>query len=464
MKKSFQDCRQLFTMKHRVEEIAMFQRFGAGVLASGIVALLLKIVGWHTPAVHTAQMIAWQNMPLFTRINLPDPTAEAIMSQYLQGLSAKKMAASQQGIWIQSGLTVMAKHQDRVPLPAASLTKIATSLASLEAWGPNHQFETLVSATGPIKNGVLQGDLVITGGGDPLFVWEEGIALGNSLNQMGIRQVKGNLIITGDFYMNYSQDLPSSGQLLRQAINSKLWSRGFVYRHAIMPKGTPKPEVAIAGGVKVATFAIPKQILLIRHRSVSLVQILKEMNIHSNNEMAEMLTKALGGPEVRSQLAIKAANIPPEELHLVNGSGLGVENQISPYAVCAMFMAVDRFLQDYKLSVFDVFPVSGLDKNGTLFGRHIPLGTAIKTGTLNTVSALAGVMPTRDRGPIWFAIINRGNDVSEFRKQQDEFLQRLAQQWGTVPTFNVSTVQVPNLLGDPKRNEKMMTVQANVQS
>ncbi len=380
------------------------------------------------------------------------------MSQYLQGLSAKKMVASQQGIWIQSGLTVLAKHQDRVPLPAASLTKIATSLASLEKWGPNHQFETLISATGPIKNGVLQGDLVITGGGDPLFVWEEAIAVGNSLNQLGIRQVTGNLIIAGDFYMNHSHEPAYSGQLLRQAFNSKSWSRGFVYRHAIMPKGTPKPQVVIARGVKVATFTIPKQILLIRHRSVSLVHILKEMNVHSNNEMAEMLTKALGGPEVRSQLVLKSANISPDELHLVNGSGLGVENQISPYAACAMLIAIDRFLQDYKLSVMDVFPVSGVDKNGTMFGRHIPLGTAIKTGTLNTVSALAGVIPTRDRGPVWFAIINRGNDVSEFRKQQDEFLQRLAQQWGTSPTFNVSTTQVLNLLGDPKRNEKMSSV------
>jgi len=40
---------------------------------------------------------------------------------------------------------------------------------------------------------VLQGDLIITGSGDPFLVWEEVIALGNSLNQLGIKRVTGNL-------------------------------------------------------------------------------------------------------------------------------------------------------------------------------------------------------------------------------------------------------------------------------
>ena len=44
----------------------------------------------------------------------------------------------------------------------------------------------------------------------------------------------------------------------------------------------------------------------------------------------------------------------------------------------------------------------------------MPTATVMKTGTLNDVSALAGVMPTRDRGLVWFAIINRGTNVSGF--------------------------------------------------
>ncbi len=451
-------------MKLRREGIGMLHRFGAGLMASGIVALLVQITGLLPATPKTAQLLAWQNMPLFSLSDLPDSLTETIVSQYLKGLSAKGAVARHQGIWIQSEQAVLAKHQERVPLPGASLTKIATTLAALEKWGPTHHFETLVSATGPVNKGVLQGDLVITGGGDSLFVWEEAIALGNSLNQMGIRQVTGSLVIADDFYMNYEKNPAIAGQLLQQAMNSKKWSRGFVYRHSIMPKGTAKPQVEFAKGVKVASFPIPKKYLLMRHRSLPLSHILREMNIHSNNEMADMLTKALGGAEVRTQLAAKSADISPDELQLVNGSGLGVENLVSPYAACAMLMAVDRFLQPHQLGIADVFPVAGRDKNGTMYARHIPLGSAIKTGTLRDVSALAGVMPTRDRGLIWFAIINRGSDVYGFRQQQDELLQRLSKHWGTLPTLNASTIPVEKLLGDPKRNEKISGVQIKVGS
>lgn len=127
-----------------------------------------------------------------------------------------------------------------------------------------------------------------------------------------------------------------------------------------------------------------------------------------------------------------------------------------------MLIELERFLEPYKLSVADLFPVSGRDKRGTMHARHIPVGTAIKTGTLRDVSALAGVMPTRDRSQVWFAIINRGNDVTGFRTQQDLMLASLSQQWGTLPPVNASTAQAPGLLGDPKRNEAISGVQAKL--
>lgn len=441
----------------------MLHRFSAGVITSFVVVLLLRMAGLSSAALATAQLLDWQDMPLFTLLSKPDPAAQEIIQKYLQSWSAKGAVTRHQGIWIQSGMTKLADNRGAEPLPAASLTKIATTLASLEKWGPAHQFETLVSATGPIKDGVLQGDLVITGGGDPLFVWEEGIALGNTLNQLGIRRVTGSLVINGDFYMNYEKNPVIAGQQLQQGFNSSSWTqRGFLFRYSIMPKGTPKPQVAIARGVKVATFPIPKKYLLLRHQSLPLAQILKEMNIHSNNDMAEMLTKSLGGPQVRNQLVAKSTDVPLDEIQLVNGSGLGVENQMSPRAVCALFIEVERFLKPYKLTIADVFPVSGQDKLGTMYGRHMPVGTTIKTGTLNNVSALAGVMPTRDRGLVWFAIMNRGSDVFDFRKQQDELLTSLSQKWGTLPTAYASTTSAPPLLGDPKRNEKISGIQIRV--
>jgi serine-type D-Ala-D-Ala carboxypeptidase/endopeptidase (penicillin-binding protein 4) len=449
-------------MKHRERKTVMLQRFGVGVVASSLVALLLKFVGMpsETPP-QKVQALAWQTMPMFALQKDPDPLAEGTMRQFLKAWSTKGGSAAQ-GVWIQSGLSILANHQGDVPLSAASLTKIATTLASLEKWGPEHQFETLVSATGPIKNGVLQGDLVVSGSGDPFFVWEEAIALGNSLNQLGIRRIAGNLVVADAFYMNYEVNPNIAGQRLLQALNSATWSPEIVGQYSIMPPKTPKPQIAIAGGLKVATLPIPKKFLLLRHRSLPLTQILKEMNIYSNNEMAEILARNLGGPQITAQIAAKSADIPPEQIQMVNGSGLGVENRISPRAVCAMLTTVDRFLQPHKLSVDDIFPVAGREHRGTMQARKLPVGTAIKTGTLNTVSALAGRMFTRDRGQVWFSIINWGGDVEGFRVQQDELLGRLAQGWGPSPTVKAGPASEDALLGDPNRIDKMPNLQTRL--
>jgi D-alanyl-D-alanine carboxypeptidase/D-alanyl-D-alanine-endopeptidase (penicillin-binding protein 4) len=435
------------------------------LFSSGLMALWLEMAGVKPGSVNDAPLLVWQGIPLFVLPTEPNPAVKNTVQQYLQGLSAKKMVVASQGVWMQSGPSLLTDHQGTVPLPAASLTKIATTLAALETWGPSHQFETLISGTGPISNGVLQGDLVITGKGDPFFVWEEAIALGNTLNQMGIRRVAGNLVINGDFYMNYQFNPTLAGQMLKQGLNSSTWNKDAQIQYFLMPKGTVKPQVAIAGNVKfvgAGSYLNPKQILLVRHHSMTLTQILKEMNIYSNNDMAEMLAKSLGGAAVVSQVAAKSAGFPPEEIQLVNGSGLGVQNQISPRAICTMLMTIERYLQPHNLTIADIFPVAGRDRRGTLQARHVPAATVVKTGTLNDVSALAGVMPTRDRGLVWFAIINRGNDVEDLRVKQDLLLQSLLQQWGVAPVLPAAITPATDAmdafrhLGDRSRNEIML--------
>ncbi|HBB35953.1 MAG TPA: hypothetical protein DC064_30295 [Cyanobacteria bacterium UBA9273] len=159
----------------------MSQRIGTGLLASAIGAVwLVKIMGMQGATLEKVQPLVWQQMPLFT-LPKSDPLAVAVRDEYLKAWETKGAAEVNQGIWMQSDMAVLADHQGTVPLPAASLTKIATTLAALNKWGPDHLFETLVSATGPIENGVLKGDLVISGSGDPLFVWEEAIAVNFSL-------------------------------------------------------------------------------------------------------------------------------------------------------------------------------------------------------------------------------------------------------------------------------------------
>jgi D-alanyl-D-alanine carboxypeptidase/D-alanyl-D-alanine-endopeptidase (penicillin-binding protein 4) len=154
-------------------------------------------------------------------------------------------------------------------------------------------------------------------------------------------------------------------------------------------------------------------------------KLIKEMNIFSNNDIAEMLADSVGGANVVSSTAAQLARVSKSEILLINGSGLGRENRISPRAVSAMFMALQREANTYELTLADFFPTSGFDHRGTIHSRQMPKATVMKTGTLSDVSALAGVVPTRDRGLVWFTIINRGGNISAFRAEQDKLLRLL---------------------------------------
>ncbi|PSB05159.1 D-alanyl-D-alanine carboxypeptidase [Merismopedia glauca] len=435
------------------------------LFSSGLIGVWLNMAGIKPSEVNLQELLTWQGVPLIAFPAESDKKAKTTINQYLKQLAAQGRVIPEQGIWMQSGVTSLFDHQGAIPRPAASLTKVATTLAALETWGPQHRFETLISAKGIVKNGVLQGDLLVDGNGDPFFVWEESVALAHTLNQIGIRQVTGNLIVSGKFYMNYQFNPLTAGQLLRQGLNGQnVPASAFK-----LPPGSPSPQVAIAGTVQVGSVPESTRTLLIRHQSMSLAQILKQMNIYSNNEMAEMLAKSLGGGSIVARLASQGAGVPQIEISLVNGSGLGIENKISPRAVVAMFGKIQRYLQPHNLTVADIFPVSGYDRQGTLLTRRIPAHTVVKTGTLNDVSALAGAIPTRDRGLVWFAIINRGVGFENFRTQQDRLLQSLIKIWGVAshpPAIITPTGDRTNpaeKLGDLARNQVVGDRQARVQ-
>jgi D-alanyl-D-alanine carboxypeptidase/D-alanyl-D-alanine-endopeptidase (penicillin-binding protein 4) len=310
-------------------------------------------------------------------------------------------------------------------------------------------------------DGLLQGDLVVQGGGDPLLVWEEAIALGNALEQAGIRAVAGDLLITGDFLMNFEADALQAGTWLRQSFHADLWNGEARAQFATMPANTPRPQLMIAGEVVV----VPEQpdgfTPILRHRSLTLTQILKAMNIFSNNFIADQLARQLGGGRQVGRLAAEAAAVPIAEVRLINGSGLGEENEISPRAVTAMLMTLQTRLQAVDLTVADFFPVVGRER-GTLGDRQLIPGAALKTGTLDRVSSLAGVIPTRDRSLVWFSLMDIGpGDLGTLHRQQDQLLQALAAAWGTtaeIPAALQPSPQLPSYeeaLGDPSRNDQL---------
>lgn len=83
------------------------------------------------------------------------------------------------------------------PLPPASVAKTITALYALEKLGLDYRFATRLLATGPVQNGVLRGDLVLAGGGDPTLDTDALAGLAATLAQGGLRRVEGRFLVWG---------------------------------------------------------------------------------------------------------------------------------------------------------------------------------------------------------------------------------------------------------------------------
>ena len=124
---------------------------------------------------------------------LPAPFSDALARA---GIAPEASVAIVQEIGL-SGADIRPRliwQPDR-PVNPASLMKLLTTYAGLELLGPAWTWRTPVWLQGTVHDGVLDGNLVIKGSGDPKLVVERLWLMLRRVRQLGVREIRGDIVL-----------------------------------------------------------------------------------------------------------------------------------------------------------------------------------------------------------------------------------------------------------------------------
>ncbi|MFZ2279534.1 MAG: D-alanyl-D-alanine carboxypeptidase/D-alanyl-D-alanine-endopeptidase [Prosthecobacter sp.] len=97
------------------------------------------------------------------------------------------------------GAVTMDENAGTALIPASSFKTLTTATA-LEVLGPDFHFTTELKSTAPIQEGVIKGDLVIIGGGDPMLKLDDLKAWAADLKQRGLVRITGTIRVDASFF------------------------------------------------------------------------------------------------------------------------------------------------------------------------------------------------------------------------------------------------------------------------
>lgn len=341
-----------------------------------------------------------------------------------------------------AGEPLYAARADLARVPA-STEKLYTTATALGRFGPSGRLSTELLASGTIDaNGLLSGDLILRGGGDPTFSSEDIDSLGRAVQRAGIEKVSGG-VVGDESRFDKRRGGPASGWSVDGYIGGSLG--GLVLNRGSGDYSNPGLAAAtalsqelrglkITRGVAARTGKAPsgaKRISLLRSPKVS--DLIAMTNIPSDNFIAEMLVKNLGarfggagttsaGAEVMRSF-LRRFGLSPK---ISDGSGLSRANRTSPREVVALLTAMHNNPQ--RAAFENSLAVAG--RSGTLAGRMN--GSAAegrcrgKTGTLSDVSGLSGLCLTKSGRVIVFSILMNGVSPSSARSLQDSAVKAIA--------------------------------------
>ncbi|HZI78439.1 MAG TPA: D-alanyl-D-alanine carboxypeptidase/D-alanyl-D-alanine-endopeptidase [Vicinamibacterales bacterium] len=167
----------------------MSGRRAPGALAAATAACLLAqaLAGAQSPA------------PRPPRLPAVSPAVEQLRKDLLAETAMPNVRRAVWGVVVHSldrDERLFDLNADTLFVPA-SAAKIVSALTAADAVGWDYRFDTAVRATGPIVDGVLTGDLIIVGSGDPTPEGRAGDSLKvwvDALKAAGVKRIEGRVI------------------------------------------------------------------------------------------------------------------------------------------------------------------------------------------------------------------------------------------------------------------------------
>lgn len=328
----------------------------------------------------------------------------------------------------------------KVRYPIASVSKVFTAFWAIHRFGPNFRYATRIFIT-PLDSENKIADVHFAGTYDPYFDKERLQFMVSELNKLNVRKIR-NLTFDERFVFSQvrvgkraldisdnefawstifpSHPAPNSVMNgLRMALNT-ISQKYTVLRagqaaNSVEMVATPSIKVDDIRFVSESNFKSTANTRMFYSRSAPLHVLAKEMNSQSNNWVAEMMFKSLGGASEFAKFMKEELKLGPEDVLFVNGSGNRIEpeipvkyNEATCEAVVKMISAFDEKMLQLKMSLDDVMAVAGDYSEGTMntvnrYSTEMSSHALIaKTGSINPTIALAGLASTND-GNVYFA-------------------------------------------------------------
>ena len=363
--------------------------------------------------------------PMNVQARLDSLTSDTLLRRTQLGLMVFDLAAD----------SVIYSYGGQQTLRPASTMKLLTSVTALDLLGSRYDYRTSLYYQGRMADGVLEGDVWLVGGMDPLFDDTDLRIMAETLHRVGIDSISGRIMKD----VTFKEDMLLGEGWCWDDDNPQLTPLLISRKDEFAERFKEELEkCSIIVNAPISAGRLPKDALLVCSRSHPLSEVLVPMMKESDNLYAEsmffQIAAATGqrpAKAVHARQAVKSllskAGVRGIPYRIADGSGLSLYNYVTPELMVRL-LRYAYLKRDVMAALYPALPVAGVD--GTLKKRM--KGSAAegnvhaKTGTLTGISSLAGYCRAANQHLLAFCIINQGiMKNAEGRNFQDKVCEAL---------------------------------------